>query len=1255
MKKWMQSGRLTTFTRVVLLIALYFLGGLAGKETSFLSGSVALVWPPAGIALAAILLFGYRFWPGVALGAVLFSLTDGTPLGFFTFGTAIGNTMGAVVCAYLLKKFIAFDNAMERTRDVGGYILLACILGTTVNALFNVVSLAYSGVVAWDNLFFTTLVWWVPNALAGLVVAPFLITWATPSATRWKAKLVAEAVICGVCLVAGTLISFNSWFVYGIQSYPLAYLPFPFLVWGALRFGQRGATTGTLLVSALAIHSLLRGSGPFVTNTETDSLMLIGSYIGVLAVTNMLLAAAAAELRAAERAVSESEKRFRAVVEDQTDLICRFKPDGLLTFVNEAFCRFHGKGSGELIGSNFFQTLSVEDAAVPLSYINSLPAAEPVVSFDHRLHGPDKLEVWHQYRVRRLFGEKGETREFQAVIQDVTQRRQSEQALRASEEKYRSLIDHIPDVVWTADSNRELIYISSNAVKVLGFGFEEFLDLGGQCWMDRIHPDDAARVGQAYQRLFSEGETFNEEYRFRRKDGEWIWLHNRALAARSRNGILCADGIFKDITQRRQAEEALRHSETKFHTLYDSTSDAVMLLDANGFFDCNPATLTMFGCATPEEFCTKHPADLSPPQQPDGGDSRTLANQRIARAAEKGSHHFEWMHRRIDNGATFPADVLLNALQLDGRPVVQAVVRDITERTVVAAQLLETNRQFEVATARARELAVRAEEANRAKSQFLANMSHELRTPLNAIIGFSEMLADQTFGGMNERQLKYSNNILNSGRHLLQLINDILDLAKVEAGHVELMRNTFAVPKALSEVQTIVKTLANKKHISLEFSLDPNLPSLFADEAKFKQVMFNLFSNAIKFTPDGGKVFVTAAVQNDTNAAAGTAGGSLRVAVRDTGIGIKLKDQERVFKEFEQVDSSYGRQQQGTGLGLALTQKLIEMHGGRIWVESEGVEGKGSTFAFLIPLPNAEVAPTQLTDTPDARDDTIRPLVLVVTNDDANQQRVGNCLTGAGYDVAVVSDTAAMIATLKARRPYAVAIDRKMGGVGQSREIAPAASLTDDGMVISRGQSPEPAQSDFSDTLIQHKCHSHIPSAIPQVIFADDGNGRLAFSLLGKEGAVSQRVSSRLVDAIRQTDKTIGKELKTVLLIDDEPAILELLTRTLLQKGFRILRTPDGRIGVEFATKYLPDVIILDFNMPRFSGTQIVEQLRAHPRTKNIPILINTGTVLNEEERQRLAGHVQSITSKTENEHLLSELERLGAMSDEAAGTGANP
>ena len=1092
----MRNLKLTTFTRMVVLIALYFVGGLVGKEASFLSGSVALVWPPAGIALAAILLFGYRFWPGVALGAVLFSFMNGVPLGFFTLGAAVGNTMGAVVCAFLLDKFIGFNNAMERTRDVTGFIGLACFLGTTVNALFNVVSLAYIGAVAWDNLFSAMLVWWVPNALAGLVVAPFLITWASPSAIRWDAKLIVEAVICGAGLVVGTLISFNSWFVHGIQNYPLAYLPFPFLVWGALRFGQRGATTGTLLVSALAIYSLLRGNGPFVTNTETDSLMLIGSYIGILAVTNMLLAAAAAERRAAERAMSESEKRFRAVVEDQTDLICRFKPDGLLTFVNDAFRRFHGKSREELIGTNFFQTLSEEDAAVPLSYINSLPPDEPVVSFDHRLHGPDQLLVWHQYRIRRLFHEKGGTREFQAVIQDITQRKRSEQALRASEEKYRSLIDHIPDVVWTADADRNLIYISGNVAKVLGFGFEELLDLGGQFWMDRIHPEDMSRVGQAYQRLFASGEKFDVEYRFRRRDGEWIWLHNRALDTRPREGILCANGIFKDITQRRQAETALQHAK-----------------DA-------------------------------------------------------------------------------------------------------------------------------AESANLAKSQFLANMSHELRTPLNAIIGFSEILADKTFGEVNDRQLKYCNNILNSGRHLLQLINDILDLAKVEAGRVELMRNTFNVAKALSEVQTIVKTLANKKHINLEFYTVPDLPTLFADEAKFKQVMYNLLSNAIKFTPDGGKVLVTATIQKNTNADADPAGDSLCVAVTDTGIGVKANDQERVFKEFEQVDSSYGRQQQGTGLGLALTKRLIEMHGGRIWMESEGVEGKGSTFIFLIPISRNEAGPMQPAGKPDEHDDTVRPLVLVMTNDDSRQQLVDNYLTGAGYEVGLVSETAALIAALKVRRPYAVVIDRKIGGAGD-RPGEP-------------DRLPEQSKSDFSDTLIQHKFGSIVPPGIPQVIFGEDGNDRLTFSLLDKEGAISKRVSSRLMNAIRQTDPTTGKEFKTILIIDDEPVMLELLTKTLLQRGFRVLGASDGHKGVELATNYRPDVIILDFNMPGFDGIQVAEQLRARPRTKNIPILINTGIVLNEEQHQRLAGNVQSIILKTERENLLSELERLGALSDETVATGAN-
>src|ERR1039457_1756427 len=420
--------------------------------------------------------------------------------------------MGAIICSFLLRRIINFDNALERTRDVAGYIGLACFLGTSVNAAFNVVSLVYAGTVSWADLFPTILEWWVPNALAGLVVAPFLITWATPSALRWHPRLVVEAAVCGTGLVAGTLISFHSWFVYGIQNYPLAYLPFPFLIWGALRFGQRGATTGTLLVSALAIHSLLSERGPFLATSERESLMLIGSYIGILAITNMLLAAGAAERRRAEQAMSESEKRLRAVVEDQTDLICRFKPDGTLSFVNRAYCQFHGKSKEALLGTSFLHALPAEDIAIPLSWFEALPSEQPVVSFDHRVVGIDGLMVWQQYSVRRLFRESGQTLEFQAVIQDITHRKQSEQALRASEGKYRSLVANIPDIVWTADANRRLVYVSDSVEKILGNTAGELILGGGTLWLDRIHPNDSPKVQLAYQMLLANGEGCDVEY-----------------------------------------------------------------------------------------------------------------------------------------------------------------------------------------------------------------------------------------------------------------------------------------------------------------------------------------------------------------------------------------------------------------------------------------------------------------------------------------------------------------------------------------------------------------------------------------------------------------------------------------------------------------------------------------------------------------------------------------------------------------------
>jgi len=229
------------------------------------------------------------------------------------------------------------------------------------------------------------------------------------------------------------------------------------------------------------------------------------------------------------------------------------------------------------------------------------------------------------------------------------------------------------------------------------------------------------------------------------------------------------------------------------------------------------------------------------------------------------------------------------------------------------------------------------EAASRHKSEFLANMSHELRTPLNAIIGFSEVLTERMFGELNEKQDEYLKDIHASGQHLLSLINDILDLSKIEAGRMELERSEFDLPNALENALILVRERASRRGIRLGSTIDERLGVISGDERKVKQVLLNLLSNALKFTPEGGQIDVRAGLNNDV----------AEVSVTDTGVGIAPEDQEAVFEEFRQVGGAE-KKAEGTGLGLALSRKFIELHGGRIWVKSQ--VGMGSTFTFTLPV-----------------------------------------------------------------------------------------------------------------------------------------------------------------------------------------------------------------------------------------------------------------------------------------------------------------
>ncbi len=527
-------------------------------------------------------------------------------------------------------------------------------------------------------------------------------------------------------------------------------------------------------------------------------------------------------------------------------------------------------------------------------------------------------------------------------------------------------------------------------------------------------------------------------------------------------------------------------------------------------------------------------------------------------------------------------------------PRMTGVCWDITERRLVTEQ---------------RQAREAADAANRAKSNFLASMSHELRTPLNAIIGFSELLENHTFGELNERQQRYVTNVLTSGRHLLQLINDILDLSKVEAGHMELALSEFDVGTALRDARTIVGTLAEKKHLSLEVEVEDAVPALTADQSKFKQILYNLLSNAIKFTPEGGQIRVTVGLSSEVGVREG--GEWIEIAVSDTGIGLKPEDHERIFGTFEQVNSAYAREQQGTGLGLALTRKFVELHGGRIWVESE--IDKGSVFRFVLPLARHAIPQRLVAVTGAEAVDGLGsgPVVLVVEDDRQAGDLLTHLLIQAGYRVARASTGDQAVAMARKLRPDGITLDVLLPDQDGLKVLAQLKAL------------PE-------------------TRTIPVVVVSISDDRELGFSLGAVDWLVKPANPVEFVAAVRRAIAGTGAaEPPRVLVVDDEPPIVELLTDMLTTQGFEVLSAHDGYRGIALARAERPDLIVLDLMMPELTGFDVVRELRLHPESREIPILIFTVKDLTAEERERLRGSVQGVVTKGAAGDLLRELARV--------------
>jgi len=592
---------------------------------------------------------------------------------------------------------------------------------------------------------------------------------------------------------------------------------------------------------------------------------------------------------------------------------------------------------------------------------------------------------------------------------DSLQHRQEK--LQESEKKFRNLIEILPVGVSMSTPEEAVSENNQAILKILGYDSkEEFQKIPASAHYDN-HKDR-----ERFVELHKKGLVKDFEARFKRKDGTVFWGRVTSTTQTTVTGATQFINVFEDITERKQAEKALKESEEKYRHLVESTSDWVWVCDVEGRQTfANEAVKTILGYEIHEIIGTLA-ASLMHPEDWERG--REAFNRSVEEKKGWGSHVARWKHK--DGTVKFLESMAKPVLDPQGNLVgFTGIDRDVTKRRMVEEErkmfyekLKSLNLELEdKVQERTRELEAtvrKADEANRAKSDFLSNMSHELRTPLNAVIGFSQVLMEKYFGELNEKQETYVGHILESGKHLLELISDILDLAKIESGKLELELELTGVKigDLLEDSLVIIKEKAKKHDISLDLHIVPELADLeiTADERKLKQVMYNLLSNAVKFTPDGGSVRVSARIvdcrlsiddlrarpnslnqqptdinhqslaqtwPNQTaqekvingetpeskvyknNVAPGQASiinrKCVEVCVADSGIGLSPENQEKIFEEFHQVQDGLQSKPGGTGLGLSLSRRFVEMHEGRLWVESEG-EGRGSRFSFIVPV-----------------------------------------------------------------------------------------------------------------------------------------------------------------------------------------------------------------------------------------------------------------------------------------------------------------
>ncbi|MFP4598788.1 MAG: response regulator [Persicimonas sp.] len=637
--------------------------------------------------------------------------------------------------------------------------------------------------------------------------------------------------------------------------------------------------------------------------------------------------------------------------------------------------------------------------------------------------------------------------------------------------------------------------------------------------------------------------------------------------------------------------------DKNFDNLIAHAVDAFILHDTKGnVVEANKAACEMLGY-TREEMLAMRVADFEMELDPGAiWDDMTVDEVFTV----------DGTHRRKD-GTTYPVETRVGAFIVDGQKIVLALCRDITERKAAEEKLKRLNERLQSA----RDEAIRA---NHAKSTFLANMSHELRTPLNAVIGYSEFMIEEMQDEGEELYVPDLERILTAGRHLLSLINDILDLSKIEAGKVELDVSSFELSELLDDIDATVRPLAQKNNNELTLELgdelsgtqDGHAAEMRSDITKIRQILFNLISNACKFTNDG-EVTVRATAQSG--------GEAVRFSVSDSGVGMTEDELERVFKAFQQADASTTRKFGGTGLGLAITRHYCRMLGGSIDVES--TPGEGTTFTVILPLDaslhaeqpheqsSVEVEPLEADG-----GGRLRETVLVIEDDESARDLLRRTLRAEGYRVVTATNGSQGLHLARELEPLAITLDLLMPEM-------------DGWQVLSRLKRDE----QLAD--------------IPVILVSMLDERKRGFALGADHYLVKPLERERLVDMLAGY-RTNGVTDGLCLIVEDDGPTRELMERIISKEGWRVQQAENGRLGLDAARAEAPDLVILDLMMPEVDGFEFLAEFRQETQFEDIPVVVVTAKELTDAEVDNLAQATTQIILKAGRSagELLAEVRR---------------